>query len=126
MICPRCDGKGVVCRATVRGSGADVYVCDACKALWTHPQSIGPATFVDLAVFLQTHGAAGGYAALTALDRNWDGSQALDAARAAVAADPDDLPARLHLAGLLNESGRAAEALEHFAAALSRDPANMP
>jgi AAA+ superfamily predicted ATPase len=125
MICPRCPGKGVVYRATVRGSGAEVYVCDTCKALWTHPQAIGPATFVDLDLFLQAHGAAGGDAALTAIDRNWDGSQALDAARAAVAADPDDLPARLHLAGLLNESGRAADALEQFAAVLSRDPANM-
>jgi AAA+ superfamily predicted ATPase len=41
---------------------------------------------------------------------------------AAVAAKPDDVPLRLHLAGLLAAAGRPAEALSHAQQALARDP----
>jgi ATP-dependent 26S proteasome regulatory subunit len=46
------------------------------------------------------------------------------ALRAAVERDPDSLPLRLHLAGLLLELGAEAEALEQYAYVLQRDPAN--
>jgi SpoVK/Ycf46/Vps4 family AAA+-type ATPase len=42
----------------------------------------------------------------------------------AVDAAPDDVPLRLHLAGLLAERGRPAEALQHCSQALARDPGN--
>ncbi|GIJ45742.1 cell division control protein 48 CDC48 [Virgisporangium aliadipatigenens] len=41
---------------------------------------------------------------------------------AAVEARPDDVPLRLHLAGLLLEAGRQAEAVGHVAQALQREP----
>lgn len=41
---------------------------------------------------------------------------------AAVAASPDDVPLRLHLAGMLVDAGRFAEAIPHAAHALARDP----
>ena len=40
----------------------------------------------------------------------------------AVRTAPDDLPLRLHLAGLLLDAGRAPEAVEHVATALAGDP----
>jgi ATP-dependent 26S proteasome regulatory subunit len=43
---------------------------------------------------------------------------------AAVAANPDDVPLRLHVAGLLLERGRAAQAVEHCSAVLQRDGSN--
>jgi AAA+ superfamily predicted ATPase len=43
---------------------------------------------------------------------------------AAVEATPDDVPLRLHLAGLLVAAGRGAEAVAHAAVVLSRDPSN--
>jgi ATP-dependent 26S proteasome regulatory subunit len=43
---------------------------------------------------------------------------------AAVEAAPDDVPLRLHVAGVLAQHGRAAEALHHCSAVLQRDPAN--
>jgi len=46
------------------------------------------------------------------------------ALRAAVERDPDSLPLRLHLAGLLLDLGAEAEALEQYAQVLARDPAN--
>jgi SpoVK/Ycf46/Vps4 family AAA+-type ATPase len=42
----------------------------------------------------------------------------------AVDAAPDDIPLRLHVAGLLAERGRPAEALQHCSHALARDPGN--
>ena len=48
----------------------------------------------------------------------------IDSLTAAVQARPDDLPLRLHLAELLVAAGRGAEAIEHAAQVLSREPAN--
>jgi AAA+ superfamily predicted ATPase len=48
----------------------------------------------------------------------------VSALRAAVERDPDSLPLRLHLAGMLLELGAEAEALEQYAHVLQRDPAN--
>ncbi len=47
------------------------------------------------------------------------------ALRAAVDRDPDSLPLRLHLAGMLLDVGAEAEALEQYAQVLSRAPANI-
>jgi AAA+ superfamily predicted ATPase len=47
------------------------------------------------------------------------------AARSAVEAHPEDLPARIRLAATLLESGDPDAALEQFAIALNRDPANL-
>jgi AAA+ superfamily predicted ATPase len=49
----------------------------------------------------------------------------IQSARSAVEAQPDDLPARLRLGAALLESGDPGAALEQFAFALTRDPANL-
>ena len=46
----------------------------------------------------------------------------IESLAAAVRATPADLPLRLHLAGLLVEADRGAEAVEHVATALAKDP----
>jgi AAA+ superfamily predicted ATPase len=48
----------------------------------------------------------------------------LDSLRSAVAAMPDDVPLRLHLAGLLLHAGQRDEAVRHLGAVLQRDPGN--
>ncbi|RNF96084.1 tetratricopeptide repeat protein, partial [Streptomyces botrytidirepellens] len=53
-----------------------------------------------------------------------DESQLIQSLRTAVAAAPDDVPLRLHLAGLLLDGGRGQEAISEVAAALQRDPGN--
>ena len=50
--------------------------------------------------------------------------QVLDSLRAAVAAAPEDVPLRLHLAGLLLSGGHRDEAIQLAASVLQRDPAN--
>jgi SpoVK/Ycf46/Vps4 family AAA+-type ATPase len=51
-------------------------------------------------------------------------SPLIDSLTAAVAASPDDLPLRLHLAELLVGAGRGAEAIGHAAQVLAREPGN--
>lgn len=68
MHCPRCQASESVCKATVRDLGIDVHVCRACQALWTHPEAIGPATFIDLRLFLESHGVVGHWSALIDID----------------------------------------------------------
>ncbi|MEU1803258.1 ATP-binding protein [Streptomyces sp. NPDC019937] len=53
-----------------------------------------------------------------------DESPLIQSLRAAVAAAPDDVPLRLHLAGLLLEGGLGQDAISQTAAALQRDPGN--
>jgi AAA+ superfamily predicted ATPase len=48
----------------------------------------------------------------------------LESLRNAVAAMPDDVPLRLHLAGLLLRAGQRDEAVRHLGAVLQRDPGN--
>ena len=48
----------------------------------------------------------------------------LDSLRSAVNAMPDDVPLRLHLAGLLLGAGHRDEAVRHLGAVLQRDPGN--
>src|ERR1700730_10079409 len=48
----------------------------------------------------------------------------LAALQSAVLKDPDNVPLRLHLAGLLLESGVEGASLEEYRAVLTRDPAN--
>jgi SpoVK/Ycf46/Vps4 family AAA+-type ATPase len=51
-------------------------------------------------------------------------SPLIDSLAAAVAARPDDLPLRLHLAELLLQAGRGGEAIGHAAQVLASEPAN--
>src|SRR6266566_6497762 len=48
----------------------------------------------------------------------------LESLRNAVAAMPDDVPLRLHLATLLLRAGQRDEAVRHLGAVLQRDPGN--
>jgi hypothetical protein len=112
---PSLRARGRIVVASAVGLEADVYVCEACDALWTHEGAIGPATWVPADLFLTARGGGGGRAALSPVD-------ALSAARAALEADPEDLLARGELAQRLFEAGRAHESLEQYAVILQRRP----
>jgi len=51
-----------------------------------------------------------------------DGSPLIDSLRKAVEAAPQDVPLRLHLAGLLLDAGATAEAISHLGLVLAADP----
>jgi AAA+ superfamily predicted ATPase len=53
-----------------------------------------------------------------------DAESVIASIAAALESRPDDLPLRLHLAGLLLDAGRTGEAIAHAGQALARDPGN--
>ena len=53
-----------------------------------------------------------------------DPEPVIESLRNAVAAMPDDVPLRLHLASLLLRAGQRDEAVRHLGAVLQRDPGN--
>src|SRR5579871_5120381 len=124
MQCPR-DDQGRICRASIPALSIEVYACDRCHAMWTHPATIGALTFVDLDQFLATHDVEGGWAALTDVRDDWAIDPSVAAARAAVEADPESVAARLSLAAALFKNRDQAAALEQFTLVLAREPANL-
>lgn len=43
-LCPRCE-QGFVVTARVKKTGAVIYLCNECEAVWFCPESIDYATF---------------------------------------------------------------------------------
>ena len=62
--------------------------------------------------------------ALTPRNGRMEPEPLLDSLRNAVAAMPDDVPLRLHLATMLLRAGQRDEAVRHLGAVLQRDPGN--
>jgi hypothetical protein len=56
VVCPRCDGNGLVYRAEVKNMKIVLYICDECEATWNKTEDIGVQNFVDLSTFLERHG----------------------------------------------------------------------
>ena len=122
MRCPRCVDHGAIGKALI--GKTCVYVCNSCRALWTHPQAIGAHTYVDLDLFLESRTADGTECSLSNLDLNWDGSRDVQDAETAVETEPENLEARLQLASLLL-ADQPAKALAHVAFVLGRDPTHL-
>ena len=57
-LCPRCfpGGGGLVLRVLLRSLDMEVYLCDACDALWLRQEDIRSDTFVDFATFMEERG----------------------------------------------------------------------
>ncbi|KYN78026.1 hypothetical protein A0J52_01710 [Clostridium sporogenes] len=34
VYCPFCDGQGVINKATIKGTGVILYICDECDTVW--------------------------------------------------------------------------------------------
>ena len=49
VVCPRCDGNGLIYKA-------NTYICDECDALWIDRKNINAISFKDLATFLEEKG----------------------------------------------------------------------
>ena len=55
IVCPRCEGD-FVNKATLKATGATVFVCPECDALWREIQAIDGSMFEDLTTFLSDSG----------------------------------------------------------------------
>ncbi|MGX5471085.1 3'-5' exonuclease [Bacillus toyonensis] len=53
VVCPRCDGNGLVCKVEIKDIDKVVYVCDECDATWLHKDRFGMNNFVNYETFLR-------------------------------------------------------------------------
>lgn len=53
IICPLCDGNGLIQKWKVKPSEIVIYVCDECEATWIHPETISEKTVFNLDLFLK-------------------------------------------------------------------------
>lgn len=53
VVCPRCDGNGLVYKAEIKDINKVVYVCDECDATWFWNDRFGMDNFVDYETFLE-------------------------------------------------------------------------
>lgn len=56
VVCPLCDGNGLIYRAKIEGIEGYVYICDECEALWEKCDSIRKQRDETLMQFLERHG----------------------------------------------------------------------
>lgn len=55
VVCPLCDGNGLISRIRLEPLNKIVYLCDECEATWLD-QNIDVKTFVDLTTYLMRLG----------------------------------------------------------------------
>lgn len=56
MICPRCDGQGVIYKAILINKQVLLFICDECEATWLDKDRIELANFIDFSTFLEING----------------------------------------------------------------------
>lgn len=52
VVCPRCDGNGLIYRIPIMDTNESLYVCDECEACWKTIEEIINNEFKDLTTFL--------------------------------------------------------------------------
>ena len=55
IVCPRCDGNGLVYKSRVVELDLIIYICDECEASWKN-EELYLNEFQDLSTFLQDKG----------------------------------------------------------------------
>ncbi|MEK4500020.1 3'-5' exonuclease [Bacillus sp. FSL R12-0069] len=53
VVCPRCDGNGLIFKARIGNSQSLVYICDECDATWKDAETIKLSNFIELAKVLK-------------------------------------------------------------------------
>jgi hypothetical protein len=71
VVCPRCDGNGLIYQAHISSLGVTVYLCDECEAMWEDAKTISIASFKDFTTYLRGHGVTYGDAKLKDVNYAW-------------------------------------------------------
>jgi transcription elongation factor Elf1 len=58
VVCPRCDGNGLVYKTFITPLSVTVYLCDECDALWEANAPIRLNNFQDYSTYLEKHGSS--------------------------------------------------------------------
>jgi transposase-like protein len=71
VVCPRCDGNGLVYKAKVSDMNKILFKCDECEASWQETTQISKDTFEDLSTFLEKNGCTYRDAEIIDLGYDW-------------------------------------------------------
>ena len=71
VVCPRCDGNGLICKAKIIDLDICLYVCDECDASWEESQNINIATFEDFTAYIDKHNSSYNNDNILDLGYNW-------------------------------------------------------
>ncbi|SFT02335.1 hypothetical protein [Marininema halotolerans] len=56
VVCPRCNGNGLIFKAKISELDLIIYVCDECDATWGNEDDILFNKFSDLSIFINNFG----------------------------------------------------------------------
>ena len=72
IVCPRCDGNGLLYQTTLKPINHTIIMCDECDAIWpTNIQSITKSNFEDFTTYVQSRGYAYNDIDLININYNW-------------------------------------------------------
>ncbi|WP_433958685.1 3'-5' exonuclease [Cytobacillus horneckiae] len=70
VVCPRCDGNGLIYQAKIVDVKLTVYICDECEASWISAD-IRKDNFQDLTTFLESNNLIYSKAQILDLGYEW-------------------------------------------------------
>jgi predicted RNA-binding Zn-ribbon protein involved in translation (DUF1610 family) len=70
VVCPRCDGNGLIYRATLMPINKTIYICDECEAMW--PDTIiSKHNFQDFTSYIAALGYTYNEVEISDIDYYW-------------------------------------------------------
>lgn len=70
LVCPRCDGNGLIYRTKITEMKKTLFICDECEATWDDWHKIG-SSFKDLTTYIQELGYDYNSIIISELDYYW-------------------------------------------------------
>jgi hypothetical protein len=55
VVCPRCDGNGLIYKALLTPIHQEIFICDECDAMWLSP-CIDKGTFQNFTTYIESFG----------------------------------------------------------------------
>lgn len=71
IVCPRCDGNGLIYKVFIKQLPTYVYMCDECDVLCEDFSNMTLNNFQDFTTYLRTYGIAYSDAQLESIDYEW-------------------------------------------------------
>ncbi len=68
VVCPRCDGNGVVHKAIIREFNIIVQICDECEAMWLEHEPLILENFKDFSTYMEEQGFNGVWSKIDIVD----------------------------------------------------------
>ncbi|EGK09935.1 hypothetical protein HMPREF9374_2738 [Desmospora sp. 8437] len=59
VICPFCDGNGIIMKAKISRLDLDILICNECEAMWKLEDILKEDTFEQFTVWMRNQGMKG-------------------------------------------------------------------